>query len=400
MQKVSRRKFINNSLIASGSLMIPGFVKGIDRCLVKNNNSDKKLVVIHLFGGNDGLNTIVPYRNDIYYKLRPKLNIPPKNVLPIDDNAGFNKLLEPLQQLLDKNELCIINGVGYPDPIYSHFKSSQVWHTAFRDKFSFTGWLGRYIDTFPKENQLPHQVVLLDELHNIAVKGHSCSGITFSQTTFHDQIFSNNFSKQLIKNAALNAEKNSNDFLYLSAREAYSSFEYLEAHYKNKPSIVDYPNHYFSGKLKSIASFMRGGASTRVYYVTLSGFDTHSDQKNLHSRLLNVFGNSLLSFVKELKQDALFKDTCIMVFSEFGRRPEENGSSGTDHGSANNLFIIGDNLKKYGMYNPLPDLENMEHGNLKYSIDFRSIYATLLKKWLRADDELILKNKFQLLDFI
>lgn len=401
--KLSRRKFIGNSVLASASMMIPRFIQG---SALKNNfglESNKKLVIIQLSGGNDGLNMIVPFRNDTYYKYRPIIGINQSKVLKITDDIGFNPYMLPLQKLYDEGLMCILNGVGYPNPDYSHFRSMEIWHTGRRERghdLYESGWVGRYLDSECIHKCATHLTLQLDEVSNLAMRGKTATGLAINDINALSASINQLKNKDIICSVSTSGADTYNDYIYKSVRETNTSLEYLQHHYKQGKSAVEYPNSGLGKRLKNIASFIIGESETRIYYVSMGGFDTHSTQLAKHNRLLDILSNALFSFITDLKKNGLSEEVCVMVFSEFGRRVNQNASDGTDHGSANNVLILGKNLIKKGVFNKMPNLDDLNDNNLKYEIDFRSIYSTLLNKWMHVDDGLIMEGNYPLLPFL
>jgi uncharacterized protein (DUF1501 family) len=396
---MERRDFLKNSALASSLFMVPSFVKAFEN-VATTSLGFKKLVIVQLSGGNDGLNTIIPYNNDIYYRERPRLAIPKKDIIKATGDLGFHKNLGPLKNLYDQGYLSIINNVGYPNPNRSHFRSTDIWHSASdSNEFIQTGWLGRYIDAYGK---MPYSGIEVDDSLSLIMKGERINGIA----TKNPRILFSNTQTPFFKKVLENKEKTHLDehnlgYLYKTMIEAKSSAKHIYQKSKVFETKLKYPKNPFALQLKTTADFINSNVNSKVYYVSMGGFDTHSAQENRQNRLLDVYSKSMEVFVKDLEQNDTFKDTLIITFSEFGRRVEQNGSEGTDHGAANNVFIIGKNLKKQGFYNEMPDLSNLDkNGDLKYTVDFREIYATVLDKWLEVDDQTILNKSFSKLDFI
>jgi len=397
---MDRRKFLKNSALASSVFFVPSFLKAfenVDLCSYGYN----KLVVIQLSGGNDGLNTIVPYRNDIYYKARPKIAIPKNEVIKLNDEIGLHKKLQPLKRLYDQGDLSIINNVGYPNPNRSHSRSSDIWHTASdSNKYLKSGWIGRYLDFYGKHT---HQAIEIDDSLSIMLQGERRNGIATRSASFlYKGLHESNFNKILAYQNSKHLNEHNLGYLYKTMIDAKSSATYLYEKTQNYSSTQDYPTkNPLANQLKTIAQFINSGINTKVYYANLVGFDTHAGQVNTQDRLLDLYANSVAAFVKDLKRNNTFKNTLILTFSEFGRRVKENAANGTDHGAANNVFVIGENLKKQGLYNDLASLSDLDaNGDVKYEIDFRAIYATILKKWLKVDASRILNSSFNSLDFI
>lgn len=395
---MDRRKFIKKSALASSLFFVPNFVKAFES-VAKERLGYKRLVIIQLAGGNDGLNTIIPHNNDIYFNARPRLAIT-KDIIKLNDDLGFHPSLAPLRSLFDNGELSIINNVGYPNPVRSHFRSMDIWQTASSsDEYLQSGWLGRYLDT---HGDKPYNAIETDETLSLALKGEHFNGIATNDyrvlyNTSKDPYFKNVLNHY---NDTHLSEHNLG-YLYQTMIEAKSSANYIYENTKVKLSQEDYPQNHFARQLKTVAQFINSGLDTKVFYTSLGGFDTHVNQENKQSRLLSHYAESVSAFVKDLKRNEIFEDTLILTFSEFGRRVKQNAANGTDHGTANNVFVIGKNLKRAGFYNDLASLSDLdENGDLKYSIDFRSVYATILSQWMDVSAEEIIPTKQKILEFI
>ena len=395
---MDRRKFIKNSALASSLIFVPSFVKAFESVATEKLGY-KRLVIIQLAGGNDGLNTIIPHNNDLYYNARPRLAIT-KDIIKLNDNLGFHPSLSPLRSLYDNGELSILHNVGYPNPVRSHFRSMDIWQTASgSDEYLQSGWLGRYLD---KHGKKPYNAIEMDEQLSLAMKGEHFNGIATNDykvlyRTAKDPYFKNVLNHY---NDAHLSEHNLG-YLYQTMIEAKSSANYIYENTKVKLSQEDYPQNGFGKQLKNVAQFINSDLDTKVFYTSLGGFDTHANQNNKQSRLLSQYADSVSAFVKDLKRNENFKDTLILTFSEFGRRVKQNAANGTDHGAANNVFIIGANLKQAGFYNNLASLSDLdENGDIKYEIDFRSVYATILSQWLEVSAKDIIPSQQNLLKFI
>ncbi|BAO75364.1 DUF1501 domain-containing protein [Winogradskyella sp. PG-2] len=395
---MERRKFLKNTALASSLFFVPSFVKAFESVAAERLGY-KRLVIVQLAGGNDGLNTIIPYNNDIYYNARPRLAIT-KDIIKLNDDLGFHPSLGPLRSLFDIGELSIINNVGYPNPVRSHFRSMDIWQTASgSNEYLQSGWLGRYLDLHGKK---PYNTIEMDEQLSLAMKGEHFNGIA----TSNYKVLYNSSKDPYFKNV-LNHYNDAHlsdhnlGYLYQTMIEAKSSANYIYENTKVKLSQEDYPQNKFAKQLKNVAQFINSGLETKVFYTSLGGFDTHANQNNKQTRLLSQYAESVSSFVKDLKRNNTFEDTLILTFSEFGRRVKQNAANGTDHGAANAVFVIGKKLKKAGFYNNLASLSDLDNnGDLKYEIDFRTIYATILSEWLEADDTTILNQSFNKLNFI
>lgn len=402
----SRRAFIEKSAFATvGGMMIPNFLKAFEKQnLGQNQSTDKTLVVIQLSGGNDGLNTVVPYRNDIYYKARPNIAIPSEKVLKLNDEVGLNPAMESLRGLYDNGLVNIINNVGYPNPDRSHFRSMDIWQTASDStEYLNTGWIGRYLDAKCVGNCVPYQALEIDDTLSLSMKGAKVKALSVQDPEKLYKQVSANFINKVAQNKAVNEHDNV-AYLYKTLAETASSAEFLHtkqhAAQKIYKSTNQYPQGELGQRLKTISELIVSGMPTNIYYVSISGFDTHFNQVNQQERLLKNYADSLSVFVNDLKKNNKFKDVAIMTFSEFGRRVKQNASGGTDHGTANNVFLISDNLKRPKVLNEAPNLTDLDDGDLKFSIDFRQIYSSLLQDWLKTSDNPILSKSFQSLNLL
>ncbi len=402
----SRRAFIEKSAFATvGGMMIPNFLKAFEKQnLGQNQSTDKTLVIIQLSGGNDGLNTVVPYRNDIYYKARPNIAIPSEKVLKLNDEVGLNPAMESLRGLYDNGLVNIINNVGYPNPDRSHFRSMDIWQTASEStEYLNTGWIGRYLDAKCVGNCVPYQALEIDDTLSLSMKGAKVKALSVQDPEKLYKQVSANFINKVAQNKAFNEHDNV-AYLYKTLAETASSAEFLHtkqhAAQKIYKSTNQYPQGELGQRLKTISELIVSGMPTNIYYVSISGFDTHFNQVNQQERLLKNYADSLSVFVNDLKKNNKFKDVAIMTFSEFGRRVKQNASGGTDHGTANNVFLISENLKRPKVLNEAPNLTDLDDGDLKFSIDFRQIYASLLQDWLKTNDNAILSKSFQSLNLL
>ena len=397
---MKRREFIKNSSLVTSALLIPNFLKVFENADT-SRFGHKKLVIIHLNGGNDGLNTIVPVTNDIYYRSRPKIGIKKTKTLKLNDEFGFHESLKPLKELYDKGFLSIINNVGYPNPSRSHFTSSEIWETASDHKNIIdTGWIGRYLDHYGKK---PYNAIHVDDHLTLALRGKSLNGIAVKNSKqLYMSLQESDFNEILSHYNKDHLTEHNLGYLYQTMIDAKSSAKYLYDTALSSKLSSNYPkNSTLANQLKIIGQFINSRLDTSVYYASLSGFDTHSAQKSRHSKLLNDYANALSTFVDDLKSNNTFKDTLILTFTEFGRRVDQNYSDGTDHGAANNLFVVGQNLKRAGLYNQPSNLMDLDdNGDIKYEIDFREVYATILDRWLEVDDRNILNKSFSKLNFI
>ena len=395
-----RKEFLQIGSLATASLMMPQFLKAFEKAnTVPPGN--KVIVVLQLSGGNDGLNTIIPIRNDIYYRERPRLGIKKEKALQLNDEAGINPALPFFKELYDEGNLSILNNVGYPNPDRSHFRSMDIWQSASdNNEYVNTGWLGRYLDAQCNGCDKPTQALEIDDVLSLALKGENIKGLALQDPKKLFNTSNEKFFKQINAVHAHDHEEAAVDYLYKTLSETLSSADYIYQQSRLHPTSQTYPATETGRSLKTIASLIMSDINTKVYYLSLGSFDTHINQENQQARLFGQLNDAIGAFVKDLKKNHRFEDVTIMTFSEFGRRVAQNASGGTDHGTANNMFFIGGGLKKKGFINPMPDLTDLNEGDLKHTVDFKSVYATMLYNWLGADDEKILGKKFEIMDFV
>ena len=343
---LKRRTFIQSSSLASASLFIPEFLKAFDRREMSANPA-KVLVVIQLSGGNDGLNTVIPIRNDLYYRSRPKLAINRESSLQLNEDTGLHPELKCFREFYDNGELAILNSVGYPNPDRSHFRSMDIWQTASdSEEYLNTGWLGRYLDAQCCGQQPSLGALELDDVMSLALKGNRVNGLAAKDP---GRLFNNSNNKLYKELAGFQQHESGNrSFLYKTLAETQQCAGELFKESKKSVSKGSYPNSELARGLKQIASLVFSDISTKVYYISLGSFDTHVNQSAQQARLFRELNDAVHAFVQDLKQQNRFKDVLIATFSEFGRRVAQNASGGTDHGTANNMFFIGGNLKQRG----------------------------------------------------
>ena len=397
---IRRKEFIQAGSLATASLMLPKFLKAFEgQAMVPQGN--KVVVILQLSGGNDGLNTVIPVRNDLYYRARPRLGIEKAKALSLTDEVGLHPALTGFKELYDDGSLGIMNSVGYPNPDRSHFRSMDIWHTASQSTdYWSTGWVGRYLDAQCNGCDKPTQAIEIDDVLSLALKGDNIKGIAVKDPRRLYGTSNEKFFKDVLKNHLDEAGVQPVDYLYKTMAETLSSADYIFKQSKLHPSSADYPKTDLGNSLKTIASLIYSEINTKVYYVSLGSFDTHINQDMQQQRLFTEMNNAVKAFVKDLKDNNRFNDVMLLTFSEFGRRVEQNASGGTDHGTANNMFLISGGLKQKGVINPLPDLSDLQEGDLKYKVDFKNVYATVLNKWLSADDQKILGKRYEYMNFI
>lgn len=419
----TRREFVQTGLIlASASLMLPSFLQRSAFAMAPKAGltttpgapDERVLVVIQLSGGNDGLNTVIPYQDGNYYKARPGIGVKEDRVIKLGNKAevGLHPSLAGLADLYNEGQLGIIQGVGYPNPNRSHFKSMDIWHTA-TPSASGDGWLGRYFDSEccgygkgesgrpdgQKKDANPQMGIALGREAPLAMKGRVVMPISFETPDLFrwtgrdiDDSLVQPYSKitQAEAGSAVDPESNAG-FLTRTALDAQVSSATIRRAVATKPR-VQYPDGDLSRQLQMVASMISAGLKTRVYYVTLGGFDTHSGQgaeNGRHANLLRFFSSALKAFYQDLKAQGNDERVMTMTFSEFGRRVGQNASQGTDHGTAAPMFLAGPMVKP-GVFNAHPSLTDLDQGDLKYTMDFRSIYAGVLEGWMKADSKKVL----------
>ncbi len=363
-----------------------------DDALMTGPNVRRILVVVQLGGGNDGLNSVVPYSDPLYYKARPTLAIPEANVLKISDTLGFNPNLAPFKSLYDSGNLAVLNGVGYPNPDRSHFRSTDIWTSGRPDIQERTGWLGRFLDAQCSGTDRPLDAIDFgDTVSKLFWTGQSIVPALTSLDSFKfntDGKYGADSTNQLNAMRAINAGGRAGgryeDFVRRAATEALETADKLKTVAASYTSTVSYPANGFAGGLQTIAKLINADLGTRIFHITIGGFDTHASQAGTHNTLLKTVSEGVQTFMRDLEGFGRLDDVAIMTFSEFGRRVAENASGGTDHGAAASLYLIGGGIKA-GLYGNHPSLGDLDNGDLRYGLDFRSVYGTLLRDWLGVD---------------
>jgi uncharacterized protein (DUF1501 family) len=402
---IKRRDFIKFGSLATGSLLVPKFLQAMDKSgYVNTTNHNKVLVVLQLSGGNDGLNTVIPIRNDIYYKSRPSIAIKKASSLTLNEEVGLNAHLPFLKELYDEGNLAILNNVGYENPNRSHFRSMDIWQSASKsDVIWQTGWIGRFLDkkmSAHNENMLALEV---DDTLSLALKGKTEKAIASRdlKKLYH------NSQQQYFKSIANSYEKRHHlhhqtpiDYLYQTMASTIQQVDYIFENSSQSKNTANYPNTSLGKGLKNISSLISSDINTKIYYLSIGSFDTHNNQNNRQENLFKQINEALTSFVKDLKSHDRFQDVLIFTFSEFGRRVSQNASNGTDHGTANNMFFISGDLKQKGLINEMPNLNSLVDGDLIHTIDFKSVYATILDKWLNTNHKTVLGESYNLLNFV
>jgi uncharacterized protein (DUF1501 family) len=382
---MNRRNFLSlTGTFTGGMLVLPEFLHAFG----SQNNlvvGEQCLVFIQLNGGNDGLNTFVPYDNPLYYDLRTKIALNKDAVVGKNKGMAFHPALKDFAQIQQNGDLSVIQNVGYPEPVRSHFRSQEIWQTATdSDKYINEGWLGKYLDLQCNEHQ-PTAGINLDSIDNLALKGIEPNSITVKDPYKFKIKSEKDDNVTLSDNPQL-------DFVRKIANSVTEGSDEIQKALAKSKAEVSYSKTGLSKNLEWIARLIKGNLNSKVYYTSLNGFDTHDNQLAIHERKLNELNDAVFSFYQDLKQAKLLQNVTIVVFSEFGRRVKDNGS-GTDHGTAAPMFVIGGNNKGTILGNN-PDLSNLDNGDLKHQVDFRSVYASLLQQKMSFDYAKIgIKNK-------
>lgn len=393
---IKRREFLQLTSLASASFMVPKFLKAMNLPAAMEMKG-KVLVILQLSGGNDGLNTIIPTKNDVYFRERQTIAV--NNALRLTDDAGINPALSFFKQLYDNGEMAVLNNVGYPRPDKSHFRSMDIWQSASKsNEFLETGWIGRYLDEACYNCGHPTQALEINDMLSLALKGEHNKAFAFKDPAKMYRTSQEAYFKSLYDHHDHHDETVA--YLYQTLGSTIGNAGYIFEKSKAKKTDTIYPNSALGKDFKTIASLIKSDINTSVYYLELGSFDTHVNQKQRQENLFKTMNKAVEAFVTDLKQNGLFKDVMIMSFSEFGRRVAQNASGGTDHGTANQMFFLSGGLKKKGILNALPDLQKLDQGDLIYTEDFRKVYATVLKNWLNADAAKVLGWKNGMYDFI
>jgi uncharacterized protein (DUF1501 family) len=385
---MKRRDFLRNTSLASMSMMVPGIVKAGAKMMLPGDGQ-RILVIIQLSGGNDGLNTVVPFQNDLYYEARPQIAIRKEDVLLMNQELGLHPALLGLKDLYEDGELSVINSVGYPNPNRSHFRSMDIWQTASgSDEFLQTGWIGRYLDASCGHDAAPYHAIEVGNNLSLALKGQEVSGLAAQNPERLKRMVDDPFIRSIAHEGDHHHDQVA--YLYKTLVETASSADYVYEMSNKHTSYEGYPLTDLGKSLKTMAELIISGSDTRVYYASHGGFDTHVNQTGAHERLLTNYSEAVAAFSSDLKKHNRWKDVCVMTFSEFGRRVKQNAGRGTDHGTANNVFLMGGNLTNAGIYNDGPDLSDLDSGDLKFKVDFRDVYADLMQNWMRCEAKEIL----------
>ena len=381
---MNRRNFLSlTGTFTGGSLLLPSFLNtfAMQKNLVIG---EQCLVFIQLNGGNDGLNTFIPFQDELYYKLRPNIAISKTDVVGANAGMAFHPALKDFATMQQAGELAVIQNVGYDNPVRSHFRSQEIWQTApTNQEYLNNGWLGRYLD---EQNSNATAAVNIDSIDNLALKGQEPNASTVKDPSRFLTKNTNDSDVKLSDNPQL-------DFVRKIANAIDEGSDDIQNALKNAVvSDVSYPKTALAKNLEWISKLIKGNLNSKVYYTSLGSFDTHDNQLAVHKNKLTDLNDAVFSFYQDLKKANLLQNVTVVVFSEFGRRVKDNGK-GTDHGTAAPMFIIGGN-NKGKIIGKNPNLNDLDNGDLKYEIDFRSVYLSLLQNKMNFDGSKIgIKNK-------
>ncbi|KEQ23992.1 DUF1501 domain-containing protein [Paenibacillus tyrfis] len=412
--KLTRRDFLIKGTALLATLGLGGpMIFAENGSLLRSQEADhggsdsSALVVIQLSGGNDGLNTLIPYGMGGYFDARPTLGLTQGEVLTIDNQVGLHPSLTRLHALYQRGKLAIVQGVGYPKPDHSHFRSMEIWQTAEPEKMGRTGWLGRYAATSLSRNGNPLKALQI---------GSGAGGLAFQAERVNVPVIQSLETYSFLDPKMPKTEQNRLAKAFLDmydpkrqgtvirvtcerGRDAYDSVDAVHQLGGGYQAKVEYPKSAIARDLQLVVKMLAGKSGTRVFYLQLGGFDDHVEEKELHARLLKQLDEALGAFYEDLEAQGLENRVATMAFSEFGRRVKENGNGGTDHGTAAPVFVLGGKIKG-GLYGVMPSLTNLDNGDLKYQVDFRSVYYTVIDQWLKGDAAGVLGKTYERLGFV
>ncbi len=411
----SRRDFLTSLGLTTGGVFaisgLPVTAYGRNPILqaLGQIETDRILVLIQLNGGNDGLNTVVQVEDDLYYNARPGISIPKLDTIPISTELGLHPSLGPLESFYGNGDMAVLQSVGYPSPNLSHFRSTDIWVSASDSETVLnTGWAGRYLDVeFPDFGEQPPEFPLAVQIGGVSsmmFQGPSANmGMSLSSVALFSQIAETGlvYDTAGVPPTTYGSEMS---FVRAVANDSFQYAEAVQAAAAAGPNSVEYPSgNSLASNLAVIAQLIKGGLGSRIYVASLGSFDTHANQAGQHATLLRYIAESVSTFYADLQADGLQERVMTMTFSEFGRRVNQNGSAGTDHGTAAPLFVFGAGVEG-GLFGSIPDLSDLDlNGNLKHSIDFRSVYATVLSDWFglsAADTAGVLSGDFERIGFV
>jgi uncharacterized protein (DUF1501 family) len=416
-----RRDFLkaslaSSSLVALGAGTVPGFLARSARAAASvadeaKAGGDRILVVVQLLGGNDGLNTVVPVGQDGYLRGRRALRLPTGQLHKIDKELSFHPGMGQMAKLLEQGRLSVLQGVGYPNPDRSHFRSMEIWETARTESGVAaleTGWLGRALDAHPAASGADLPALAVGGRLPLALKAKKADvpaleSLEQYRLKLNGDDAAKRSGRQAIEDLARARRDDSGDdpllgFVRRSALSAYDSSQRLEQLAK-KDAKSSYPDYGLAKRLELVAQVIKAGFGTRIYYTAQDGYDTHANQLGAHAGLLTELSDSLAAFLDDLTKAGQGDRVAVLVFSEFGRRVAENASAGTDHGAAAPVFVVGP-VAQAGPIGAHPSLEDLDDGDLKFHTDFRRVYAGLLDRWLGLPAAPLVGSEFEPLDLL
>jgi uncharacterized protein (DUF1501 family) len=407
----NRRDFLKSSMASAGvvawSLGVPGFIRRTANAAPPSHQAGAKdtvLVVVELTGGNDGLNTVVPFKDPEYARLRPTLALPAAQLKKVNDTLGMHPQLDGFAEILQDNALCVVQGIGYPNPDQSHFRSMDIWQAASTEQNLTEGWLGKALRGMPGAPAF--HIKTDNEGSPLALEGAPARAPSIKTLEeFQLQVAAASGADKKAQRAVIEGSAQASgggnllDFVARTAANTYASSRRLQEIAKNYEPKAPYPATPLAEHLKLCAKLIDAGLGARVFYVSHGNFDTHATQAPAHANLLGILGNAVRAFYKDLKARGNADRVVLMTFSEFGRRAKENGSKGTDHGSAAPMFLVGGRVK-VGAVGEHPSLTKLPMGNLEHHTDFRRVYAALLERWLGVRSKDVLGKDFAPLDVL
>jgi uncharacterized protein (DUF1501 family) len=398
----SRRDFLRAGMYGVGvSAAMPAFLQQVawaaeeKASLNQEQHGNRIMVVLELAGGNDGLNTFVPYADDAYYEARPKLAIPSNQVLKLNDQLGLHPACTGLESLFKDGQLAVIQGCGYPNPNLSHFTAMEWWHTATPHGSDEYGWIGRFADKHQPE-AIENYIVNIASRQSFAVNSGVHSPVVFTNPNKFGRVGTEAQQKVFEVFGEIEPTKNNAlDFVNQVSKTATTGAAMVRNACAEYKTMVDYgSNNDLTADLKKVSAMIAADLPTRIYYVSMGGFDTHATQAGAHQTLMIYLSDAIRGFIADIERLGRADDVSMMVFTEFGRRVGENASGGTDHGTATPMYILGKNVKG-GFYGEHPSLTDLDDGNLKMTTDFRSVYGTMLSEWMGFDQTAkVLKGDF------
>jgi uncharacterized protein (DUF1501 family) len=394
----NRRDFLKASSLVGLGATVPTFLARTALAAPdasKPGAKDTILVVVQLTGGNDGLNTVIPYKDDLYASYRPTIKVAADQVKKVNDQIGLHPAMTGFADLLQDKALCVVQGVGYPNPSQSHFRSMDVWHAASTAESLTEGWVGRALKAM---NSPAFHVATSNEASPLALNGSPARVPSITSIEDFQLKMADKAGKAVIEDAARTGGKSGLlDFVSKTATNTYESSRKLQEVGKNYQPKVPYPATGLANRLKLCAQLIDAGMGARVFYVSIDGFDTHATQggaQGAHANLLGEVSGAIAAFYKDMAARGHKDRLLVMTFSEFGRRAKENGSKGTDHGSGAPMFLVGGKVKA-GAVGEHPSLKELEMGNLKFGTDFRQVYAAILDKWLGVPSKDVIAGTFK-----